>query len=1420
MANGGRYTFADMQNPLFLHPSDGPLSVSIPKLQGSGDYRAWKRSFEIQLSSKRKLGFVTGTEIRNIESETEATQWDTCNNLVISWLHNNLSDNIKQSILFVNSARDVWLQLERRFSITNGSRKYKLNKDLFALKQNHLSISEYYTALSSLWEEIESMNSLPILTTITPEITAFLTAINVLREEAKLFQFLNGLDDKYGAQRSQLLMMSPLPTVESACSAIQQEEAQRDVLQSNDNYVVEASAMYGSKNVDRSAGTMSVCNVCGGKGHTGDRCWTTIGYPKWHHKSKKNVSRGNSSSSSSKWNAPQTGPPKMANNAQGSSTRDDNVHITHQQLEQLLQLLPSKQCNDSRGIDTDDELEQGFSGMVSSCMLAKKNEDWIMDSGASDHMTASLSHLSNVKPAPPDYTINLPTGAVTTVSHVGDIVLTNGLKLLQVLYVPQFKHNLLSVHKLAHDNGCEVMFHPSTCTIQQAVTKEVKAVGHVKNGLYYLANFVTAPSPVTTFSLAVSTTDRTKSFGIWHQRLGHASRSTLHKIDHIKPLLTDAAEVCVTCPLSKFTKLPYPVSESHANNAFDLIHVDTWGPYRVSTRSKYKYFLTIVDDYSRMIWLFLMVAKSDFMKTIESFCNFVITQFDKNVRILRTDNAPEFGDSLCRQFYHERGIVHQTSCVYRPQQNARVERRHRQILEIARAVRFQAGLELQYWGDCVMTAAHIMNRLPCSAIAFKTPFEMLFNKPTPYDHLRVFGCLAFVANDAVTDKFDARGLPCVFLGYPPFKKGYKFMNLQTKGEVVSRDAVFYEEIFPLNSTSAKPYMSPLPITLPYATPTPVDDDIFVQPNDTPVPPANQTDVLRRSTRVSKPPTWLSSYAHCASTALVVSVADHPVSFAFNCFLTSLTTTADPLFFSQAVLHEHWIAAMNIELDALERNDTWDVVELPPGKKAIGSKWLYKTKYKPDGAVERYKSRLVILGCRQTYGEDFTETFAPVCKMTTVRALLAVAAMHNWIAIQMDVTNAFLHGNLDEEIYMKMPQGYSGIGSRIAASTNQLSGPRSQLVCKLKKSLYGLRQSPRLWFDKLSLTLLSLGYEQSKADYSLFVSQDGSSSTLVLVYVDDLLISGNNQSSVDQLKVMLSQSFHMKDLGPVSYFLGLEIERSAAGFFLSQRKYVIDLLTEFHMLKCSPLKLPIDTHVKLLADSGDVLPNPQSYQRLLGKLIYLTVTRPDITFAVHTLTQFMHKPTTTHMQAAKRVLRYLNGTASQGILLASNSAAEITAFCDSDWGSCPNSRRSTTGYCLLLGESPVSWKSKKQTVVARSTAEAEYRAMAMTCCEITWLTTLLKDMGLTKLPPSTLLCDNKAALSIAANPVLHERTKHIELDCHFVRDKINDGSVVTSFVPSHAQLADILTKSLPVRQHNKLLRQLGASRSSAVQLEGE
>ncbi|XP_074323954.1 uncharacterized protein LOC141660872 [Apium graveolens] len=512
-----RVSITDLQSPLFLHPSDGPLSISVTKLQGAADYRTWRRTFEIQLSAKRKYGFLDGSVIRNATDAIEASQWDTCNNMVISWIHNNISDSIKSSVLFINNASDIWKQLETRFSLTNGSRKYKLNRDLFNMKQNGMKVSEYFTSLSSLWEEIDSMNILTTVAVITTDINKLLSAIEVMKQESRLFQFLNGLDEIYGAQRSQLLMMAPLPTVEVACAAVLQEESQKEVLSHmgiGDNDVV---AMYSKGGKDK----VPVCSSCGRKGHQIEKCWEVTGnYPRWHSKYKPNQRSNTGKWSGNKWESS-----RMANNVQQSIT------VTSQQLEQLLKLIPQDASN-QQGYETDEEINIGFSGMAYKNDVKKlENDGWIIDSGASDHMTSSQKNLINVKRAPTSYTITLPTGATTLITHIGNVVLQNGLKLNNVLYVPQFNHNLLSIHKLAQDGKCEVTFQPNRCVITDVGTKHVVGVGEIKQGMYYLKNenFINkgvAMNGIMRSEKEIIDSNGRKEVGnqyaIWHHRLGHA----------------------------------------------------------------------------------------------------------------------------------------------------------------------------------------------------------------------------------------------------------------------------------------------------------------------------------------------------------------------------------------------------------------------------------------------------------------------------------------------------------------------------------------------------------------------------------------------------------------------------------------------------------------------------------------------------------------------------------------------------------------------------------------------------------------------------------------------------------------------------------------------------------------------------------
>jgi len=613
-------------------------------------------------------------------------------------------------------------------------------------------MSDYYTQIKGIWEELDNMVDLPKVSVANEEIANFLRAFGKMQEEQKLFQFLNGLDDVYKAQRSQILIMNPLPSVEVACSILQQEELQREVLE-DEQFVHESSALYGrSLEAVSSPGVENRCSHCGNKGHVKEKCWQILGYPRWHPRSKK---------------FPQVKPSK--DNAKGSRGRsaahvesasftstEGGLSLTSQQVEQLLKLLP--QSTRASTETEDDDLEQSFAGNVYCSCASIKTSDWILDTGATDHMTPVYKNLVQAKECIDSVHINLPDGSSAHITHKGQVHLANHLVLQNTLCVPSFRFNLLSISKLTEDNHCIVLFYPKFCLIQDCVTGKLKGLGRQQGGLYYLVNadvgtsdarFSAMPLHVTAaldkmVSSAASLVNnfhpsgdqvtssescvlhQHSSYSLWHYRLGHAPVSKLKYIVDVPSDTSDS--VCVACPMEKMFRLPFYQSCIATTSIFELVHVDIWGPYRVPTHENCRFFLTLVDDFSRATWTYLLQCKSQAVNVLKQFYAYIHTQFGKHLKAIRSDNALEFTEGSCNEFFAANGIVHQRSCVDRPQQNGIIERKHRHILEIARALRFQAALPIHFWGDCVMTATHIINRLPTPVLRHKTPYEVLLNK--------------------------------------------------------------------------------------------------------------------------------------------------------------------------------------------------------------------------------------------------------------------------------------------------------------------------------------------------------------------------------------------------------------------------------------------------------------------------------------------------------------------------------------------------------------------------------------------------------------------------------------------------------------------------------------------------------------------
>jgi histone deacetylase 1/2 len=510
---------------------------------------------------------------------------------------------------------------------------------------------------------------------------------------------------------------------------------------------------------------------------------------------------------------------------------------------------------------------------------------------------------------------------------------------------------------------------------------------------------------------------------------------------------------------------------------------------------------------------------------------------------------------------------------------------------------------------------------------------------------------------------------------------------------------------------------------------------------------------------------------------------------------------EPSTITQALRDPDWRFAMQNEFDALHRNNTWDLVSRSSAPNLVGCKWVFRIKRNPDGSIDRYKARLVAKGFHQRPGCDYTETFSPVVKPVTIRVILTLAVRQGWSVRQLDVNNAFLQGTLKEEVFMVQPPGF-------------INKHFPDHVCRLKKALYGLKQAPRAWYNELRAFLLSIGFVNSTADASLFINQTPRATLYLLVYVDDIIVTGSSSVELSRLIATLAARFSLKDLGYLNYFLGVEVIPSVAGMFLSQRKYITDLLYKSGMANAKPALTPLAATPPLLKHSGDPLPSPTEYRALVANLQYLSLTRPDIAFSTNKLAQFMQKPSTVHWSALKRLLRYLAGSCDKGIFISATAPLNFHAYSDADWAGDKDDYISTTGYLLYLGNTPISWSSRKQRSVARSSTEAEYKALADTASELLWALSLFTELGHIPTSSPVIYCDNLGATHLSANPVFHSRMKHIALAYHFVRENVQRGRFRVSFVSTNDQLADILTKPLLRPRFELLLSKLHfSSRSS-------
>ncbi|KAJ9562492.1 hypothetical protein OSB04_007652 [Centaurea solstitialis] len=1012
-----------------------------------------------------------------------------------------------------------------------------------------------------------------------------------------------------------------------------------------------------------------------------------------------------------------------------------------------------------------------------SFSISVPSNTWWLDTGSMIHVTNSLQGFHTRKILENNQrTVRVGDRNEKKVEAIGSMVLLldggHEMILQNTLYVPTITRNLISVSKLKYD-GYSFYFNDNDNDVILYRHKLVVGFGKLEGDLYKLNldnKFSESLLPMNVNVCECSNKNKRKgdneiSSRLWHKRLGHISKERMKRLvkdEIIENLDFSDFDPCVNCIKGKMTN-KNKKGANRSSSFLEIIHTDICGPFP-SGLGGYKSFITFIDDYSRYTYLYLINEKSDSLDMFKTFKAEVENQLSCKIKIVRSDRGGEYygrhtnvGQSPGPfvEFCKSHGIVNQFTMPGTPQQNGVAERRNRTLMDMVRSMIANSSLPQFLWTEALKAAVHILNRVPSKSVP-KTPYELWTGRKPKLNYLKVWGC-------------PAEAKRC---------KGYQFYAPSHTTRIVeTRRADFLEnddnsgsdgsKILELNEQTT-PNQTPnvlVPVVVSNqestSTSTPQNEDVVVpienEPfhheiphNDEVVEEAQQP--LRRSQRQRRPINYDDFITY-------LNEVDY-----------DLGQNEDPTSYNEAIKSEFsdkWIEAMKEELNSMCINDVWELTEFPKFAKVVGNKWVFKTKLDQNGNVERYKARLVAKGFTQKEGVDYKETFSPVSRKESLRIVLALVAHFDLELHQMDVKTAFLNGDLYEDVYMSQPEGFKEEG-------------KEHLVCKLKKSIYGLKQASRQWYLKFDEVMKRFNFTKNSVDQCIYFKNSGSKFTILVLYVDDILIASNNKDMLFGTKRFLSNNFDMKDLGEASYVIGIEIHRDRENgtLGLSQKAYINRILNKYNMQNCAPIVAPV---VKGDKFGSYQCPNTEvereqmkliPYASVVGSLMYAQVcTRPDIT---------------------------------------RSNLLEVVGYSDSDFAKCKDDKKSTSWYIFMLSGGPISWRSRKQELTTTSTMMAEYVACYHATCHAMLLRNLISGLKIvdTISRPLKLYCDNNVAVSFSNSNSSTGAGLYLDTKYLFVRERVEENCITVEYINTSDMLADSLTKGLPPKTFVEHVARMG------------
>lgn len=1002
--------------------------------------------------------------------------------------------------------------------------------------------------------------------------------------------------------------------------------------------------------------------------------------------------------------------------------------------------------------------------------------NWLLDSGCTDHIINNETYFYNSIDLKIPVNVKLPDGKMLNATKVGTVKIyfknyysQKHVDLKNVYYVEGIKQNLLSLSKIT--KSCTVVAKNEYAKIYNGL-RELIVVANKINYLYRIKSFLTKNESMYAYSINLTQKEK------WHRALGHVNFQYLNKlvnnklVDGLPDKIENTDMKCSNCIKSKMCNVPFENNRTKTTEILEIIHTDLNGPHSTIGYGGEKYFLTFIDDYSKCTRIFCIKSKTEVANCFIEFVNLVENKFNKRVKKIQCDNGKEYLNKDIYNFIRQKGIELLPCPPYVHELNGVAERYNRSAMDIGRCLMREAKINRRYWPEAIKTAAYLKNRTIANTVENKTPYEIFLKIKPNVEHLKIYGSRVFVRVPEVLrkSKWDDKAQEGVLVGYNEnsyrvllnnriinarhvqvVEENTELICLEKLDDQKDKNIESDQTLDKVGKTNYESDESYVDADTNNAFKNIVGDDNVNDNKD-------KVEMPQKRKRIP-----VSKYGNPVSHFIYVNYVDANVPNTFEEAMNSNN-------------QKQWQMAMDSEINSLNKNNTWQIVEKPKDKKVIDVKWVFKKKNNNE-----YKARLVVRGFQQN---EYTENvYSPVGKMQTLKILLSYSCKGNLFIEQMDVETAFLNAHIKSEVYVYQPEGYETGDNK---------------VYKLQKALYGLKESPRVWYECFDKFIITQNFVRSNYDYCLYVKRASKDPIYILIFVDDLLICCKDKNKIKDVKTCLMNRFAMKDLGKIKNYIGIDIDYSddKTIMTLNQTKYIESLAAKYDLQNSKLYDTPMETNLKL--EQAREVDERIKYRNIIGELLYIsTGTRPDVAYSVNYLSRYQSCYNQTHYKYAMRILKYLYNTKDLKLTYYDKVNSEILdCMVDSDFAGDNIDRKSTTGFIVRLFGNLIFWKTRKQNTVTKCSTFAEYTAMSEAVTEILLIRNLLIESFDVKLcNPIKLYVDNSGAIAIAKYGNFTKNSKHIEVQYHYINENYEKKIIDIVKIDTKFNLADMLTKSL-------------------------